>query len=124
MGRKIKTFAKVLIWLGIICCCVSLWFGFTRYYDNKAYFQYATVNGGYTLDPLAKQYLPSDFGSNYEPRGNEAFYGMVQMIGSGLGIVACIISGIPLYWFGCMFQRVEWIQLDVDAIRKEQAAKP
>lgn len=123
MGKKIKTFAKVLIWIGVIACCVSLWFGFMRFYDNKAFFQYATINGGYTPGPYLTQYVP-DFGSNYEPRGNEAFYGMVQMIGSGIGIIVCIISGLPLYWFGCLFQRVEWIQLELDGIRKEQAVKP
>ena len=125
MGRKIKTFAKILIWFGIIGCCVSLWFGFHQYYKNRTFLEYATINGGYTIDPLARPYLPSDFNADWEQRGNESLYGLVQTIGSGLGIVACIISGLPLYWFGCLFQRVEYIQADMIELHEQmQGGKP
>ncbi len=41
-----------------------------------------------------------------------------------VGIPALCLAYLPLYWFGCLFQTVESIQADVEAIKKEQAAKP
>ena len=118
MGRKIKTFSKVIMILFISACLIAAAYILISCYDRNGGFyhlQHATINGG---NPH------SDWvGANWEAQGNDIYFSIQLAIYFGLGAAGCLLWGLPLYWFGCMFQRVEQIQLELDGIRKEQAAK-
>lgn len=119
MGHKIQTFAKVVMILGIIACIVVSFIGFKQYYNNRPYFQYATVFGGYSPAAIVQQYSPG-FGTDWEERGNESLQGFSIMVGGLIGVLSCLFAGLPLYWFGCLFERVEFLQLDVAELKREK----
>ena len=98
MGSKIKTVAIVLMIIGIIASIICFFVGNSQYNEDKDYIEYATVNGG-------------SYGySSLQEAGNRAYAGLMLRRYSLIGIIASIIGMLPLYWFGCLFERVEGIQ--------------
>jgi len=96
MGHKIKTFAKVLLVIGIIACIICFIVGVSQYNKDKDCLQYATVFGG------AGSKYPS-----IEAAGNRAYAGMMMKTYSIVAIFVLPLSLLPLYWFGCLFECVE-----------------
>ena len=96
MGHKIKTFAKVLLIIGLIACVICFIVGVSQYNKDKDCLQYATIFGG------AGSKYPS-----IEAAGNRAYAGMMMKTYSIVAIFALPISLLPLYWFGCLFECVE-----------------
>ena len=94
MGSSIKSFAVFIIIIGIIAGFLCYLFGNSQYNDNKKYMEYATINGGSTY-------------KNLEDAGNEAYAGKDLKTYGIAGIIGSFFGGLPLYWFGCLFERVE-----------------
>lgn len=121
MGKKIRRITKLLMFLGISACLIAAAYVLLTCYERNHGFyllKYATANGGYTPSP----YAPS-VGATWEAQGNDIYFSIQLAIYFGLGAVGCLLWGVPLCWFGSLFQRVEQIQLELDGIRKQQAAK-
>lgn len=97
MGGTLKGLAKALMIIGVIVCVICFFVGMGKYNEDKDYLEYATVNGG--------SYYP-----NLQAAGDNAYAGRLLMIYGGVGVIGSIIGGLPLYWFGCLFERVEDIQ--------------
>ena len=116
MGKKIKTFAKVLIILGMIAFGVLAYISFKNYYADRPFTVYADGYKEYGDNP----YIPS---SSVE-RGFRAYAELTETIYYVCGFFGCLLGGLPLYWFGCLFQRVEWMHMDIEALKKQQTAKP
>lgn len=98
MGGKIKTLAKALMIIGVIVCVICFFVGMGKYNGDKKYIEYATANGGAYGYP------------SLQAAGDNAYAGRLLMIYGVVGIFGSIIGGLPLYWFGCLFERVEDIQ--------------
>ena len=117
MGRKIKTFAKVIIILGMLAFGALSALTFLKYYEDRPYTVYADgyeTNGSnpYISDSLVQ-------------RGYKAYAELTETIYYVCGFFACLLGGLPIYWFGCLFQRVEYIQADIIELRKQmQGGKP
>ena len=90
---------------------------FLKYYDDRPYTVFSDdyeING-------ANPYIPY---SNIE-RGYKAQAELTETIYYVCGFFACLLGGLPLYWFGCLFQRVEYIQSDMIELRNQiQGGKP
>ena len=98
MGSRIKSIAIVLVVIAVSVCIICFFVGVGKYSEDKDYIEYATVYGGaYGYSTLQKA-------------GDNAYAGKLMMKYGGWGIVASIIGGLPLYWFGCLFECVENIQ--------------
>lgn len=95
MGNRIKNLALVLIAIAIIGCFICFFAGLGKYSKDKEYIEYATVYGGAYGYP------------RLQSAGDSAYLGKMLMTYGGLGIGASIIGGLPLYWFGCLFNCVE-----------------
>ena len=95
MGSRIKSIAISLIVIAIIGCVICSFVGLGKYNKDKDYIEYATVYGG------AYGY------SSLQEAGDNAYAGKMLMTYGGWGIAASIIGGLPLYWFGCLFECVE-----------------
>ena len=107
MGGRIKLLAGWLIAIGIIASVFCLVSGVSQYNENKQYLEYATINGG------GHGY------KNLEEAGNKAYDGkMVQTYGIA-GIIGSLFGGLPLYWFGCLFERVEQLQTSISELKLE-----
>ena len=115
MGRKIKTFAKVLIILGMIAFGILTAISFNNYYNDRPYTVYADSYETNGRNP----YTPDE----YVQRGYKAYSELNETIYYACGFFGCLLGGLPLYWFGCLFQRVEWMHMDIEALKK-QVAKP
>ena len=96
MGSRIKSVAIILIVLGVIACVICFFVGNSAYQKDKDCIKYATVNGG------------AGYGySILEEAGNRAYAGQMLRTYSIYGIIGSIFGGLPLYWFGCLFEHVE-----------------
>ena len=120
MGSKIKTFAKCFMILGIVICLVSAAYVLVSCYNRNLGFyhlQHATINGG---NPH------SDWvGSDWEAKGNDIYNSIMIAAYLGSGAIGFLFFGLPLYWFGCLFQRVEYMQTDIDdLLNRIQGGKP
>ena len=116
MGKKIRLTVKCLMVLGVCACLIAAAYILISCYDRNGGFyllQYATVNGG-----VSNPYLPAE----WEVKGNDVYYSIHLAIYLLLGALGCFLWGVPLCWFGSMFQRVEQIQMELDGIKKEQGA--
>ena len=105
MGKKIKTFAKVIMILGIsICLIASAYVLISCYNRNGGFYllKYATAYGGYEISP----YVPS-VGATWEAQGNDIYFSIQLAIYFALGAFGCLLYGLPVYWFGCLFERVD-----------------
>lgn len=114
MGHKIKTFAKVLIALCIISCVIVIVYGLRMYGDNHVYESVLSIK------QTTGQVVTSDdifFAGRASQGRYTAIYG-------GIGIVASVISLLPLYWFGCLFERVESIEQNMWTLLKRTPEKP
>ena len=121
MGKKIKITIKLLMFLGVFACLAfAAYILISCYNRNHGFYllKYATVYGGYEITP----YAPS-VGATWEAQGNDIYFSIQLAVYFGLGAVGFLLWGLPIYWLGCLFQRVEWIQLGMDAIKKQQGAK-
>lgn len=95
MGKKIKTFAKVLIILGMAAFAVLTIMSFLRYYDDRPYTVYADGYKEHGSNPYISDSLVQ--------RGYKAYSELSETIYYACGMVACLFAGLPLYWFGCLF---------------------
>lgn len=121
MGKKIRLVTKLLMFLGISACLIAAAYVLLTCYERNHGFyllKYATVNGGYAVNP----YAPS-VGATWEAQGNDIYFSIQLAIYFAIGAAGCLLWGVPLCWFGSLFQRVEQIQLELDGIRKQQAVK-
>ena len=113
MGHKIQKFAKVIMILGMAVCFISAAYTLVSCYDRNLGFgmiQYATINGGVT-----NPYLPAE----WEARGNDIYNSFQIAIVFGIGFLSCLFGGLPLYWLGCLFERVEHLQSDITDLKRE-----
>ena len=113
MGHKIKKFAKVLMILGMIPCGILAIIHFFQYYENHGWIQFATINGGASFP----------FTEVHEHLGNKGYASLQTMIYFICGFFACLLGGLPLYWFGCLFERVESIEQNILYMQKSNANK-
>ena len=105
MGRKIKTFAKVIMILGMCICLIASAYVLISCYNRNGGFyllKYATINGGYEINP----YVPY-VGATWEAQGNDIYFSIQLAIYFGLGAFGCLLYGLPVYWLGCLFERVD-----------------
>lgn len=106
MGSRIKSIAKGLIIIAIIGCIICFVIGIIAYSKDSDYIEYATVYGG------------SSYGS-LRNAGDRAYAGKMMMIYGAFGIVGSILGGLPLYWFGCLFECVEEIKYTTGQNKRE-----
>ena len=108
MGKKIRTFAKLLMCIGISACLIAAAYTLHSCYNRNSGFyllRYATANGGYTRSP----YAPS-VGATWEAQGNDIYFSIQLAIYFALGAAGCLLWGLPLCWFGRLFEKVEAIE--------------
>jgi len=113
LGKKIKTFAKVIMIVGMACCLIGAAYTLIGCYDRNGgwgFLEYATINGGVT-----NPYLPSE----WEMKGNDIYNSIQIAVSFGIGFFSFLLGGLPLYWFGCLFERVEHLQSDIADLRRE-----
>ena len=111
MGGKIKGLAITLIVLGVIACIICFFEGNSAYQKDKDCLKYATANGG------------AGYGyAILEEAGNRAYAGKMLRTYSIYGIIGSIFGGLPLYWFGCLFERVEEIQYTTNENKRKLEA--
>lgn len=104
MGKKIQRITKVLMFLGISICLVAAAYVLISCYDRNSGFgwlQYATINGG-----VSNPYLPPE----WEIYGNDVYFSIQLAIYFALGAAGCLLCGVPLYWLGRLFEKVEDIE--------------
>ncbi|MBE5806790.1 MAG: hypothetical protein E7317_00400 [Clostridiales bacterium] len=106
MGAVIKTLAGVLMVVGAVACAICFCVGLNNYNEDKDYMEYASVYGG-------------SYYTSLESAGNNAYAGKMMMIYSGVGVIGSIVGGLPLYWFGCLFEHVEAIRSAVEDNRRK-----
>jgi len=107
MGSKLKTLAIILIVLGVIASVICFFIGNSAYQKDKDCLKYATVYGG------------SGGYSILEEAGNRSYEGLMLRNYGIYGIIGSIIGGLPLYWFGCLFERVDEIKSVVDENKRK-----
>ena len=112
MGKKIKTLAKVLIILGVIVFSVLTVKSFQKYYEDRPYTVYADGYEEYGRNQYISDTLVQ--------RGYQARAELLETIYCACGIAACLLGGLPLYWFGCLFEKVEKIEKQIDRSIKTQ----
>ena len=108
MGKKIQRITKVLMFLGIsIFLVASAYVLISCYARNGGFYhlRHATINGGYTVSP----YVPS-VGATWEAQGNDIYFSIQLAIYFALGAAGCLLWGVPLYWLGRLFEKVEDIE--------------
>ena len=108
MGGRIKGFAVAIMVIGIIACVICFIVGAVQYNKDKKYIEYASVNGG-------------SYYSSLEEAGNRAYAGKMLKIYGIIGIVSCIVGGLPYYWCGCLFESVEYLQDKIEKYEETNA---
>ena len=101
MGRAIQVLAILLIIIGVILCYYNYKNYCDVYEDYKGYIRYATINGGSHYSDL-------------ESAGNRAYEAKEQKIYWLAGMLASVIAGLPMFMFGWLFSKVEYIQKRVN----------
>jgi hypothetical protein len=82
-----------------------------NYYNDRPYRVYADnyeING---QNPYISNELVQ--------RGYKSYAELNETLYYVCGIFACLLGGLPLYWFGCMFQRVEIAEEKINIILKK-----
>ena len=100
MGKKIKTFAKVLMILGVVSSIAIVFFGLRQYGDNQVYISLTSIGQNTNPDYLLK--------------ANQGYQGIYMAVCGGIGIIGCLFGLLPLYWFGCLFHRVESMKEQIE----------
>ena len=80
---------------------------------------------GRRFAPIRRRHCSHACASQYDSAracrrgGNKAYDGkMVQTYGIA-GIIGSLFGGLPLYWFGCLFERVEQLQTSISERKLE-----
>ena len=100
MGKVIKGIAITLMVLGILGGAIMTIKGASQYNEDKEYIEYATVNGGSRYSRL-------------EEAGNNAYAGKTLMTYGIASVIGSVVACLPLFWFGCLFVKVDDIQSKV-----------
>ncbi len=95
--------------IGAIVCVICFFIGNSQYNEDKGYIEYATANGGSGYRSL-------------QEAGDRAYAGLMLKNFSLYGIIGSIVGGLPLYWFGCLFERVEEIQYTTNENKRKLEA--
>jgi len=114
MGRRIQSFAKWVMIIGIVLCLVSAAVIMIKCYDRNGGFyllRYATVNGGNPYPSL------SSF-AEWEVKGNDIFQSICTAVCFVCGAVGILFTFLPVYWLGCLFSSVENLQKKLNAIEE------
>lgn len=89
MGNKIKSFARFIMFLGVVACLVA---------------------AACTLIPCYERNLGF-------ARMNDDIRASIQTaIGYGIYALCFIFAGMPVYWLGCLFDRVEKLDGKLETI--------
>lgn len=107
MGGKLKTLAIVLMVIGILVSVVCFFVGNAAYQKDKDCLKYATVNGGAYGYPILVE------------SGDKAYAGLTLRTNAIYGLIGSIVGSLPLYWFGCLFERVDEIKYVVDENKRK-----
>lgn len=92
MGEKIKRFARFIMVFGVIACLIAAAYTLITCYDRNLGFW----------------------------RMNEDIQASIQAaINYGIYALCFIFAGMPVYWFGCLFERVEHLQSDIADLKHE-----
>lgn len=112
MGKKIKTLSKILIILGVCVFAVLTVRSFLKYYDDRSFTVYADSYETNGRNPYISDTLVQ--------RGYRARSELLETIYCVCGLVGCFLGGLPLYWFGCLFEKVEMMETKIDHLNKRQ----
>lgn len=111
MGKKLKTTAKVLMFIGVTVCLVCAAIVLHNCYIRNGGFyalRYATVNGGFT--PLYPEW---DWG--WEEEGNDIYFSIQIAVYLVIGALAFVVTCLPMYWFGCVLERLDAIEQKINS---------
>ena len=109
MGKKIKTFAKIILILGISVCLIASAHTLSQCYNRNGGFyhlRYATINGGYPVNEYTSS-AQRVYAVECETKGNDIYFSIQLAIYFACGAFGCLLYGLPVYWLGCLFERTE-----------------
>lgn len=113
MGKKLKTTAKVLMFIGVTVCLICAAVVLLNCYNRNGGFhmlQYATVNGGFTPFQPGPEW---DWG--WEEMGNDIYISIQIAVYLVIGALAFVVTCLPMYWFGCVLERLDAIEQKINS---------
>ena len=102
MGKGIKVFAIIIMVIGMLTCATFAIITYSKYRSDKPFISFVEGYEEYGENPV--------FSKDRVERGYLAKAEFTAFIYYLCGFFASLFFGLPLYWFGCLFVKVERIE--------------